>query len=897
MELVFQILDCDYVLVDGRPVVRIFGKTKEGKTVCAFYKNFLPYFYVEPQVDATVELVEYIKKNFTNNLVNIEKVERYIPIGYQKEKTLLLKLTLKDPSQTPIMRDALKKMEFVKNVFEADILFKYRFMVDIGIGGMKWVKATGDSTSTTTVKAERCINAKNFEPVEDSENVSFKHMSVDIEIASSKEGVPDSKKDAISMISMSFHPDYNGKKTLVLVAKHIRKTADMLTFESEKKMLENFLKTVDLFDPDVIVGYNTNNFDIPYIVDRLRECNLPRSVGRCTQKPIVSKKLGLKYRNSIVGRVVADVYDLIKESVGKGQLKLKRYGLGDVSKELINEDKIGISHSEIVKYWNGDESKILHLVEYARKDAELALKILLQKNMLDKFIELAKVSNLLLQDALDGGEAARVENLLLKEFNKEGFVIPLKPDDKEMWERMEKREALGLKGALVLEPEVGLQSDYVIYLDFKSMYPSIFIAYNICPSTLLKEEMQDAIKTPYGAMFCPKSMRHGVLPKIVGFLIKERDRVRKESSKLTTDAERKNLDAKQYALKIMANAFYGYTGYVRARFYVLDIANAITSCGRDLIQRTKDIVERDAELKVVYGDTDSIMVKTKAKDSEEALALGKAIEKRINDELAGKVQIKIESVFKSLIILSKKRYAGLSYEKVGDVWKEKMVMKGIETVRRDWCDLVSETLYRILDIILRTQKPKDALVYIRKIISDLENNRIPVDKLVITKSVSKPIREYKGIQPHIEVVKKMRKRSPSGAPGVGDRVGYVITKGLQLMSDRAEDPEYVKAQNLKVDSKYYIENQILPPLERVFEAMRIDKTELLGAGKQMLLAEMIMNNNKKKDRETELAEIDGFACIKCDKTFPRPPLIGKCTSCGGELQFYFQDTKSRFFRA
>jgi len=896
MELVFQILDCDYVLVDGKPVVRIFGKTKEGKTVCAFYKNFLPYFYVRPEEGGVKDIVEYIKKNFVNNVVNIEEVERYNPIGYQKDKIKLLKVTLKDPSQTPIIRDALKTVKYVKSIFEADILFKYRFMVDMGIGGMKWVKAVGDPANTTTVKTNKCINVKNLEPIEDISNADFKYMSVDIEIASSKEGMPNPKKDAISMVSLSFHPDYNGKKSIVLVAKHVKKTGDTLTFSNEKEMMENFLKIIDMFDPDFILGYNVNNFDVPYIVERLRECNLPRYMGRCGQKPIISKKLGIKYRNYVVGRVIADVYDLVKESVGKGQLKLKRYGLGDVSRELINEDKVGISHSEIVKYWNGNEEQILHLVEYAKKDAELALKLLLQQNMLDKFIELSKVSELLLQDALDGGEAVRVENLLLKKFNKEGFVIPLKPDDKAVWDRTEKREALGLKGALVLEPEVGLHSGYVVYLDFKSMYPSIFISYNICPTTLITEEMPGVIKTPYGTMFCPPSIRQGTIPKIVNFLIKERDRVRKDRSKITTEAERRSLDAKQYALKIMTNAFYGYTGYTRARFYVLDIANAITSCGRYLIQHTKEIVERDKELKVVYGDTDSIMVKTKAKDLDEALAIGKAIEKNINEELAGKVQIKIESVFKSLLIMSKKRYAGLGCEKDGGEWKEKMVMKGIETVRRDWCDLVSETLYQILDILLRTQKPKDALTYIRKVISDLENNRTPIDKLIVTKSISKPIKEYKGIQPHIEVVKKMRKRSPLGAPGVGDRVGFVITKGLQLMSDRAEDPEYVKAQNLKIDSKYYIENQILPPLERVFEAMHIDKTELLGAGKQMLLLDAIRNGVKKKDSEIVLTAIDGFACTSCEKTFPRSPLIGKCTKCGGELQFYYQDMKSRFFK-
>jgi len=893
MELVFQVLDCDYTLVDGRPVVRIFGKTKDQKTVCAFYKNFLPYFYIEPAEGAVVGICDYLKKNFGSNLMNIGEAERFIPIGYQKNKTKLLKITLKDPSQTPIIRDSLKPMKFVKNIFEADILFKYRFMVDMGVGGMKWIKVVGDLTNTSTVKTDRCINVKKLEPVEDNMNVDLKYMSVDIEIASSREGIPDSKRDSISMISISFHPDFKYKKDLVLVAKSTKRANDVMAFSSEKSMLEEFLKIIDFFDPDVIVGYNSNNFDIPYIVDRLKECKLPRTIGRCEQKPIVSKKFGLKYRNSVIGRIIADVYDLIKESAGKGQIKLKRYGLGDVSREMINEDKVAIAHSEIVKYWNGDEDKVAHLIEYARKDADLTLKIFLQKNMLDKFIEISKVSDLLLQDVLDGGEATRVENLLLREFNKEGFVIPLKPDDKEVWSRTEKREALGLKGALVLEPEIGLQSNYVIYLDFKSMYPSIFIAYNICPSTLVKEEMEGVIKTPYGAMFCPKNVRPGLMPRIVEYLIRERDRVRKEFSKLTTDAERKNLDAKQYALKIMANAFYGYTGYTRARFYVLDIANAITSCGRDLIQRTKNIVEEDKEYKVVYGDTDSIMVKTKANDPDEALLLGKSIEKKINEKLVGKVQIKIESVFKSLLILSKKRYAGISYEKSGDSWKEKMVMKGIETVRRDWCDLVSETLRQVLDIILKTQKTKDALIYVRKVLVDLDSNRIPIEKLIVTKSISKPIREYKGIQPHIEVVKKMRKRSPSSAPGVGDRVGYVIIKGLQLMSDRAEDPEYVKSQNLKVDSKYYVENQLLPPLERVFEAMHIDKTELIGAGKQMLLMDSIRNGANKK-KETELTSVDGFSCMKCEKAFPRAPLIGKCTNCGGELQFYHNDMRSRF---
>jgi DNA polymerase I len=224
-------------------------------------------------------------------------------------------------------------------------------------------------------------------------------------------------------------------------------------------------------------------------------------------------------------------------------------------------------------------------------------------------------------------------------------------------------------------------------------------------------------------------------------------------------------------------------------------------------------------------------------------------------------------------------------------------MKGIETVRRDWCDLVSETLYKTLEIILKDQNPKAATNYIKDVLSKLERNEIEIEKLVITKSISKPLRHYKGIQPHIELVKKMRKRDPTSTPGIGDRVGFVIIKGLQLMSDRAESPEYVKQNNLKIDSKYYIESQIIPPLERVFEAMGIDKTELISTGKQILLTDIIKRDaTKTKGREDfVLSDIDGFICDRCNKTFRRIPLVGKCVTCGGEIMFYSGDIKARYY--
>jgi DNA polymerase I len=919
MELDFQLLDCDYTNINNRPVIRLFGKTPDGKTACAFVEGFDPYFYIQltDWEEETIKSAEkFLRDNFRGTIKSIEIVKRFLPIGYHKDKSELLKVTTTDPSRVPEIREALRGKKFVKEMFEADILFKYRFMADRNISGLGMLKVTGDAAGTSTIKAKHKLTATKIEASSESAFPNFKYMSVDIEVVGGHEGLPDARKDEIAMLSMAFHPRHDGDDSLVFITKQIKASdKSVRVFPNEKEMLKEFAKIVDSYDPDVIVGYNINGFDLPYITERFKQLGIPCTIGRCNNKPATCKKFGMYYRNTIPGRIIADTYELIKESASKGLFRLKRYGLGDVSRALLNEDKVDISHSEIGKYWNGDVEKMEKLIAYSRKDAELALKLLMEKNMLDKFIELSKVSGLLLQDVLSGGESARIENLLLRKFNEAGFVIPCRPSPDEVTRRNVERETKGLKGALVLEPESGLHASCVAYLDFKSMYPSIYISYNICPTTLVdsgsgtdfkldadstKNLEKPCIETPYGARFVPKETRQGIIPKIVEHLITERDKVKK-AMRAEEDRNRiRELDAKQFALKIMANAFYGYTGYIQAKVYMLGIANTITSCGRHLIQKTRDTVEEDKRFKVIYGDTDSIMVKTGTTELAKAFETGAELEKIINAKLEGIVSIKTEGVFKSLLILTKKRYAGWLFERKDD--KEgAIITKGIETIRRDWCDLVGDTLYSVLEIVLKEQNPKKAFEYVRGVMKRLQNNEIPIEKLVITKSISKPIKSYKGVQPHIEVVKKMRMRSPSDAPGVGDRVGFVIVHGMQLLSNRAEDPDYVKAHGIKIDSKYYMENQLVPPMERVFEAMGIEKTELLGIGRQTLLTSLLGKSGSTKailaQMETPLESVDGIVCEKCAKVYSVPPLAGKCVSCGGGLLFYKGDERSKYCNA
>lgn len=881
MEVTFQVFDVDYTFLKDlkKPLIRIFGKTEDGKDVCAVFSNYYPYFYINHTNEKVLE-------KFKNLILKYEIVEKFLPKGYSNEKVKLLKVYLKNPADVPKVRD-----EINIETFEADILFKYRFMADFEIKAMNWIKVKGKPLNTEISDSEIKLEIEKIENVDIEKDANFKYLFLDIETLSS-ESEPNPEKDPIIIISLFFYPAFNNKNTLVLISKNSRNLdKDVLTFENENEMLKKFLEIVKDFNPDFIVGYNISEFDFPYLVKRMKVLKIGRNIGKASDKPALSKQLSEKrHKNQIVGRVIVDIYKIIKEFSKRGFFQgLKRFDLGTVSKALINDEKIDIPHSKIPEYWNKDLKK---LIEYSRKDAELTFKLFMSYKLLDKFIALSKVSGLLLQDVLDGGEASKIEIILLREFNKKDFVLPNKPSKEEIKRREKDKEARGLEGGLVLEPEIGFHDNCIVYLDFASMYPNIIISYNICPTTIVLNEKYNNLEmktVPYGSKFVTKNIREGIYPKILRELIESRNKIKSLLKKEKDEKRKEYLDGIQEALKRIANAFYGYTGFVSGRLYILEIANSITSVGRSLIKEMKNLIETQTNYKVIYGDTDSIMVKLDTKDIEVAQKKALELENLVNDKYEN-LKMKLEKIFKTLLITHKKRYAGLAYED----GKEQIITKGIETVRRDWCDLVTETLMNVLEIILKEKNIEKAVNYFKKVVDDLKNGKISLEKLTITKSISKKIDEYKGIQPHIELIKKMRERGEANLPGVGDRVGFVVVKGTDLVSKRVEDPKYVIEKGLEIDINYYIDAQLLPPLERIFLAIGAETTALKDIGKQTRLFEIGNNNNNKHYEIKEF--LNGFEkviCKKCGRNYNRVTLSSKCLECNSELYFFKNNSISK----
>ncbi|MFH0836993.1 MAG: DNA polymerase domain-containing protein [Candidatus Aenigmatarchaeota archaeon] len=541
IKMLVQLLDLDYFLNGNKPVIRMFCKTDNGKAVCLLYDKFQPYFYVR-KTDDNMKTIE------ENGLTHaVEK--KFLPMGYSEAPASMVKIILNDPQSVPKVR------ELFKESYDSDVIFKYRFMVDNEIKGMCWYEIEGSLINTNTSKLPT-YDVKTITPVEKNGNVDLKYLCFDIEcLQTDFNRQMDAKKDPIIMISLAFFPKYRNYERLVLVSKAFS-SANAQGHPDEKDMLVHFMKILEEYDPDVMTGFNIMNFDFPHILERLKKYNIAPMLGRC-DKPVFTRPMKIVGKGdarlqiqdiTIPGRIVFDSYQVIRKDV---YIRLPRYNLATVAEALIGEKKGDVVYHEIPKLWISDVQK---LVDYADNDAKISLNLVLKRRLLDNFIEVSKLSGVLLQDSF-GGQTVRIETLIMHEFKKRNMIMPTKPNKTVL----EKRESEKIKGATVLEPRKGLNQECVLVLDFQSLYPSIIIAYNVSPDSLVSGETNLKHNTsPTGARFVSRELYQGIFPTIIKKLIDSRRAVKKEMM-VAEGQEKIILDAKQHAIKILANSVVGDT--------------------------------------------------------------------------------------------------------------------------------------------------------------------------------------------------------------------------------------------------------------------------------------------------------------------------------------------------
>lgn len=333
-----------------------------------------------------------------------------------------------------------------------------------------------------------------------------------------------------------------------------------------------------------------------------------------------------------------------------------------------------------------------------------------------------------------------------------------------------------------------------------------------------------------------------IMPSILEELLAARKSTRKMIPTQTDEFMKNVLDKRQLAYKVTANSLYGQCGAKTSTFYEQDIAASTTATGRLLLTYGKKILEECygnnvcetskygkvvTKAEYIYGDTDSVFFTFNLETLEgEPIRGEKALEITIelaqeaghlaSSFLKGPHDLEYEKTFMPFCLLSKKRYVGMLFE--NDYKKGKRKEMGIVLKRRDNAPIVKEIYGGIIDILMKEQNLEKALSFLNESLDNIVNERIKMDKLIITKSLNSFYKNPQQIA-HKVLADRIAAREPGNKPASGDRIPFIYihnSSKTALQGDKIETPTFIKENNLKIDYSFYITNQIMKPLQQLF---------------------------------------------------------------------------------
>lgn len=812
MNVKFIPLDFDYFDINGKAIIRIWGRTDSGKRICVI-DSTPSYFWIIPQED--IDLERYIKKIKSVEVEHANRLARVIDVKKKKKKYLekevnALQVFINNPKDAKVISDIIKEFPQTRHRRELDINFITRYILDKNVKPLTWQDVEGneildmkygDPDVDIILEAEKIKEStiqKEFKP---------KILAFDIETDGFEIG-----KGKILMVSLA-----DGTVRKVFTWKHFKNPPKEVEFvKDEEELIEKFLEFIKNYKPDVITGYFSDAFDFPYLRARADKFKIKMDLG--LDHSNIRFIRGILPTCEIRGLIHVDIYKFVHNILAP-TLQSETISLNDVAKELIGDQKVKIDLTKITKELQSSKGKLQDLelrkfTLYNLQDSVLTAKLF--EKLWPNISELTKTVNEPVFDVSRTTYSHLVEHNILHNLHRFNEIAQNRPSHDEIGRRRMRPKYIG---AFVKEPIPNLYENVAVF-DFRSFWPNIIVSFNLSQPTLLKKKEKGSHETPEFEFEKKKQKfyfekHQGFIPKILQELLEKRREIKNSLKKNRTPI----LEARDYALKTLANATYGYFGFFGARYYSPESAASATAIGRHYIHKTLEDIEK-AGYKTLYADTDSVMFLLGKRTQEDALDLLK----KINNTLPGTMELELEDFYKRGIFVTtragtkgaKKKYALLRKNK-------SMKVRGFETVRRDRCKLAKRTQDYVLRKVLEEGKPDTALKHVKKVLKEVKDKKAKIDELIIRTQLTKEINSYASIGPHVAVAKKMVEL---GLPvNIGSLISYVVSKtGGKLIRERARLPDEVKPG--EYDSDYYMDNQIIPPVEGIFRVFNITPQQL-----------------------------------------------------------------------
>lgn len=803
-----SIIDTDYFQDGaGNSVIRLFVKTKNGIEII-LDPEFRPYFYVIAEHKAEGLAKKILGQEFGEGRIKVLGAE----VAEKENAKNVLRLSFRSASDLTVVRERIRELPGVKERREFDIQFAERYLTDRGFEPYALYEFN-------VAEENGKILLENAKKVSE-EGMNLKSVALDIETSQKtgreKEFARAEKGDFIIMISYSGGSDKNSK--VITTPKELEKLGFVELAKDEKGMIECIVKKLREEKPDVIVTYNGDGFDMPFIKERAKQNNTKFALGPLEEEPELRRR-GMYNAARTRGVQHVDGFQIMRMLSAIGAIELVKYDLESVYKALFGKEKTKIGHLQIQSSWR-EQKGLEELATYSLEDALATKKI--TDEYLPFYVELGKLMRLNLFEATRTRTGGLVERMLINRSFELNRLVPNKPEEREMKERQE----YTFQGAYVKEPISGLHERIAI-LDFKSFHMSIMASHNMSPETMNCECCRDSGFKVGKAWFCGKN--RGFIPTIVEEMIKRRAKLKDEMKKHKIGSPAyKTLYAQQWAVKTIINSIYGYLGFPGARWYSRDLVNCLYSLVRQYIKDTIRDVEK-AGFTALYSDTDSCFVELpegkNEKDLEEFVG-------KMNNELPGVMEIEIEGFYRRGLFVTKKQELGAAKKKYALIdYQGRLKIVGFEYVRRDWAKIAKECQHDVIEAILRDGDPEKAVRIVKERIAELRSGKSKKEDLIIMSQLSRRISDYSSIGPHVMAAKKAVEKGKKMRSG--SLVEFIITKSGKSISDKAVLAEDVKDGDY--DADYYIENQLLPAVIRIIRELGYSEEDLKQGGKQSAL--------------------------------------------------------------
>ncbi|ODR79712.1 DNA polymerase elongation subunit [Haladaptatus sp. W1] len=716
----------DYT-IDGsgdeeEPIIHVFGRTPDDEQEHVQVVGFQPYFY------APTETLNDGKLN-DGRITGSEE-------GYESIRgEQLTKIFGRTPRDVGNIRDEFEH-------FEADILFPNRFLIDKDIkSGIRLPERRREDGAIVVQENE-------VEAAEVQANLRVHTFDIEVD---DRSGFPEDGEEPIICLTShdSYRDEYiawlfdapDGDANLPAALPDYEplrdgSDIDVRTFETEEEMLAEFLDYIDDTDPDVLTGWNFEDFDAPYFLDRLERLAGPHHDYDLDYNRL--SRVNEVWRSdwggpTVKGRVVFDLLYAYKRTQFS---ELDSYRL-----DAVGETELGVGKEryagDIGDLWEQNPTRLL---EYNVRDVELCVELDRKQDIVSFWREVASFVGCKLEDATTPGDAVDVY-VLHKAHGQ--FALPSKGQF----------EAEDYEGGAVFEPITGVKENVTV-LDLKSLYPMCMVTLNLSPETSVNPDEYDGdtYVAPNGSHF--RKEPDGIVREIINETLSEREEkkaLRNEHD--PNSAEYEIYDQQQAAVKVIMNSLYGVLGWERFRLYDKEMGAAITATGREVIEFT-ETAANEIDYEVAYGDTDSVMLELGGDiGKDEAIEQSFEIEDHINaryDEFAReelnanehRFQIEFEKLYRRFFQAGKKkRYAGYI------VWKEgkdvdDIDITGFEYKRSDIAPITKEVQREVIEMIVTGEDLDDVKEYVHDIIEDFQAGNVDLNEVAIPGGIGKRLDNY-----------------------------------------------------------------------------------------------------------------------------------------------------------